>query len=63
MFGVVQLIIDCRFFTIFAVGGTLLGSVLCFLEVTFLISFSCYYIGNIEKFIFYLDQCMSKIEY
>lgn len=28
-----QAIIDCRFFTMFAVAGTLLGSVLCFLEV------------------------------
>ncbi|KAL7619141.1 uncharacterized protein LOC111876244 [Lactuca sativa] len=30
-------IIDCRFFTMFAVAGTLLGSVLCFLEGTFLV--------------------------
>nr|XP_043637385.1 uncharacterized protein LOC122608357 isoform X2 [Erigeron canadensis] len=29
--------IDCRFFTMFAVGGTLLGSVLCFLEGTYLV--------------------------
>ena len=29
-----QAIIDCRFFTLFAVAGTLLGSGLCFLEVT-----------------------------
>ena len=28
-----QAIIDCRFFTLFAVAGTLLGSGLCFLEV------------------------------
>ncbi|KVH98375.1 Uncharacterized protein family UPF0114 [Cynara cardunculus var. scolymus] len=27
-----QAIIDCRFFTLFAIAGTLLGSVLCFLE-------------------------------
>ncbi|CAN8267806.1 unnamed protein product [Cochlearia groenlandica] len=27
-----KVIIDCRFFTLFAVAGTLLGSVLCFLE-------------------------------
>ncbi|GKE46784.1 uncharacterized protein Tco_1478042, partial [Tanacetum coccineum] len=30
-------VIDCRFFTMFAVAGTLLGSVLCFLEGTFLV--------------------------
>ena len=30
----VQAIIDCRFFTLFAVAGTLLGSGLCFVEVT-----------------------------
>ncbi|KAI3737046.1 hypothetical protein L2E82_27041 [Cichorium intybus] len=30
-------IIDCRFFTMFAVAGSLLGSVLCFLEGTFLV--------------------------
>ncbi|KAJ9560007.1 hypothetical protein OSB04_005167 [Centaurea solstitialis] len=30
-------IIDCRFFTLFAIAGTLLGSVLCFLEGTFLV--------------------------
>lgn len=29
----VQAIVDCRFFTLFAVAGSLLGSVLCFLEV------------------------------
>lgn len=28
----VQAIVDCRFFTLFAVAGSLLGSVLCFLE-------------------------------
>ncbi|XP_019420542.1 PREDICTED: uncharacterized protein LOC109330717 isoform X1 [Lupinus angustifolius] len=30
-------IIDCRFFTLFAVAGTLLGSVLCFIEGCFLV--------------------------
>ncbi|KAI3684795.1 hypothetical protein L6452_34021 [Arctium lappa] len=30
-------IIDCRFFTLFAIAGTLLGSILCFLEGTFLV--------------------------
>ncbi|KAJ4967110.1 hypothetical protein NE237_018959 [Protea cynaroides] len=30
-------IIDCRFFTLFAVAGTLLGSILCFVEGCFLI--------------------------
>lgn len=29
-----QSIIDCRFFTLFAVAGSLLGSILCYLEVT-----------------------------
>lgn len=29
----VQAIIDCRFFTLFAVAGSLIGSVLCFVEV------------------------------
>jgi hypothetical protein len=28
-----QAIIDCRFFTFIAVAGSLLGSVLCFVEV------------------------------
>ncbi|XVE94784.1 hypothetical protein REPUB_Repub02eG0039000 [Reevesia pubescens] len=32
-----KVIIDCRFFTIFAVLGSLLGSVLCFIEGSFLI--------------------------
>ncbi|XP_024972026.1 uncharacterized protein LOC112510904 [Cynara cardunculus var. scolymus] len=32
-----QAIIDCRFFTLFAIAGTLLGSVLCFLEGIFLV--------------------------
>ncbi|KAL5715079.1 hypothetical protein ACHQM5_016957 [Ranunculus cassubicifolius] len=43
-------IIDCRFFTLFAVGGTLLGSVLCFVEGFFLI---------LESYIDYF-QAMSK---
>lgn len=30
-------IVDCRFFTLFAIGGSLLGSVLCFVEGCFLI--------------------------
>ncbi|CAL0331241.1 unnamed protein product [Lupinus luteus] len=30
-------IIDCRFFTLFAIAGTLLGSVLCFIEGCFLV--------------------------
>ncbi|KAJ0087474.1 hypothetical protein Patl1_09073 [Pistacia atlantica] len=30
-------IVDCRFFTLFAVAGSLLGSVLCFLEGSFLV--------------------------
>ena len=33
MFKSVQIIIDCRFFALFAVAGSLLGSVLCFVEV------------------------------
>ncbi|OMO87650.1 hypothetical protein CCACVL1_08846 [Corchorus capsularis] len=32
-----KVIIDCRFFTMFAVGGSLLGSILCFLEGCFLV--------------------------
>ncbi|XP_044510065.1 uncharacterized protein LOC123228672 isoform X1 [Mangifera indica] len=32
-----RVIIDCRFFTLFAVAGSLLGSVLCFLEGSFLV--------------------------
>ncbi|KAH7533260.1 hypothetical protein FEM48_Zijuj04G0111800 [Ziziphus jujuba var. spinosa] len=32
-----KMIIDCRFFTLFAVGGSLIGSVLCFLEGCFTI--------------------------
>ncbi|XWS25706.1 hypothetical protein CRYUN_Cryun27aG0090600 [Craigia yunnanensis] len=32
-----KVIIDCRFFTLFAVAGSLLGSVLCFMEGGFLI--------------------------
>ncbi|KAA8537683.1 hypothetical protein F0562_027327 [Nyssa sinensis] len=31
------IIIDCRFFTLFAVAGSLLGSVLCFVEGCFII--------------------------
>uniref|UniRef100_A0A5B7BHM8 Uncharacterized protein n=1 Tax=Davidia involucrata TaxID=16924 RepID=A0A5B7BHM8_DAVIN len=32
-----RIIIDCRFFTLFAVAGSLLGSVLCFVEGCFII--------------------------
>ncbi|XVE55981.1 hypothetical protein DITRI_Ditri03aG0200900 [Diplodiscus trichospermus] len=32
-----KVVIDCRFFTILAVAGSLLGSVLCFMEGSFLI--------------------------
>lgn len=32
-YGFCQAIVDCRFFTWFAVAGSLLGSVLCFIEV------------------------------
>ncbi|XP_022772804.1 uncharacterized protein LOC111315386 [Durio zibethinus] len=32
-----KVIVDCRFFTIFAVAGSLLGSILCFMEGGFLI--------------------------
>ncbi|KAF3445172.1 hypothetical protein FNV43_RR14866 [Rhamnella rubrinervis] len=32
-----RIIIDCRFFTLFAVGGSLIGSVLCFVEGCFTI--------------------------
>ncbi|KAK9271190.1 hypothetical protein L1049_026780 [Liquidambar formosana] len=34
-FNHMQVIIDCRFFTMFAVAGSLLGSVLCFVEGSF----------------------------
>ncbi|KAE9613694.1 hypothetical protein Lalb_Chr05g0220131 [Lupinus albus] len=34
----VQAIIDCRFFTFFGVAGTLLGSILCFIEGFFLVT-------------------------
>ncbi|XP_021896465.1 uncharacterized protein LOC110813574 isoform X2 [Carica papaya] len=32
-----RVVIDCRFFTLFAVAGSLLGSILCFLEGCFLV--------------------------
>ncbi|XP_044475845.1 uncharacterized protein LOC123203525 [Mangifera indica] len=32
-----RVIVDCRFFTLFAVAGSLVGSVLCFLEGSFLV--------------------------
>ena len=31
-----QMILNCRFFTLFAVAGSLIGSVLCFIEVNYL---------------------------
>ncbi|XP_059637377.1 uncharacterized protein LOC132279419 [Cornus florida] len=34
---VARIIIDCRFFTLFAVAGTLVGSVLCFVEGCFFV--------------------------
>lgn len=33
VFSCMQAIVDCRFFTFFAIAGSLLGSVLCFVEV------------------------------
>ncbi|KAG6585629.1 hypothetical protein SDJN03_18362, partial [Cucurbita argyrosperma subsp. sororia] len=33
-----KIIIDCRFFTLFAVAGSLLGSILCFLEGSFIVA-------------------------
>ncbi|KAF2309949.1 hypothetical protein GH714_005731 [Hevea brasiliensis] len=39
-------IIDCRFFTLFAIAGSLLGSVLCFLEGCFLILKSYFHYFN-----------------
>ncbi|KAH7848704.1 hypothetical protein Vadar_006415 [Vaccinium darrowii] len=40
-------VIDCRFFALFAVAGSLLGSVLCFLEGFFLI---------IESYVYYFNM-------
>ncbi|XP_074303687.1 uncharacterized protein LOC141638172 [Silene latifolia] len=36
-------IVDCRFFTLLAVAGSLLGSILCFVEGCFMILKSCLY--------------------
>ncbi|GAB2291343.1 hypothetical protein Dimus_025601 [Dionaea muscipula] len=43
-----RVIVDCRFFTLFAVAGSLLGSVLCFVEGSFLILKS-YYFGYVHS--------------
>ncbi|XWS24309.1 hypothetical protein CRYUN_Cryun28dG0090200 [Craigia yunnanensis] len=46
-------IIDCRFFTIFAVVGSLLGSVLCFMEGCFLI---------LESYLQYFHSLSQKLD-
>ncbi|XWS14632.1 hypothetical protein CRYUN_Cryun35bG0025900 [Craigia yunnanensis] len=48
-----KVIIDCRFFTIFAVAGSLLGSVLCFMEGCFLI---------LESYLHYFHSLSRKSE-
>ncbi|MCI27163.1 hypothetical protein A2U01_0048361, partial [Trifolium medium] len=49
----VQAIIDCRFFTLFAVAGSLLGSVLCFLEGCVLV---------IESYAHYLHTMSQRLD-
>lgn len=48
---------DCRFFTLFAVAGSLLGSFLCYVEViiTFFNSYSFYYEVIISKVFNFVD--------